>query len=346
MTTTLLVLALLFFGVPMAHSEEIRPGVLRTPDDRFAELEDFPFGAHYIEIDGMRIHYVDEGPRDGEAVLMIHGEPTWSYLFRKMIPVLVEAGYRVIAPDLVGFGRSDKYADEAAYSYAQQVEFMRKLVVRLDLRDATLFGQDWGGLIGLRVVAAEPERFARVVASNTALPSAGPVAGTVGYPLFKGLVWWLSPLTLEEIQADLSFPRWVAYSQSVEDLPVGDVMVALGGVRQGRAGYEAPFPDRRYKAGATIMPTLVLSQLRENEAAWETVLDQWDKPFLVAFTDSDPLTAAGEEVFLERIPGAQKVTILGARHFVQEDAGPELAQLMIDFMQGRPLPTELSIDQD
>ena len=330
--------------IPLAQAEEIRPGVLRTPEARFVDLEGYSFDAQYMEIDGMRVHYLDEGPRDAEPILLIHGEPTWSYLFRKMIPIFVEAGYRVVAPDLVGFGKSDKYTDEAAYSYAMQVDFMREFVVRLDLRDATFFGQDWGGLIGLRVVAAEPDRFARVVVSNTALPSAGGVAGAMGYPLFKALVWWLGPVTAEELQADLTFPRWVAYSQHVEDLPVGEATVLLGGVEQSRAGYEAPFPDRRYKAAAHIMPYLVLSQLRENEAAWETVFDKWDKPFLVAFTDADPITAAGEDVFLERVPTAQNVTIRGARHFVQEDAGAELAQLMIDFMQGRPVPPEISTD--
>jgi haloalkane dehalogenase len=330
--------------IAVVHAEEIRPGVFRTPEARFVDLEGFPFDAHYVEIDGMRLHYLDEGPADGEPILLIHGEPTWSYLFRKMIPILVGAGYRVVAPDLVGFGKSDKYADKAAYSYAMQVASMREFVVRLDLRNVTFFGQDWGGLIGLRVVAAEPDRFARIVVSNTALPSAGVVGGTVFYPLFKALVWWLGPVTLEELQADITFPRWVAYSFHVEDLPVGEVMALLGG-EQLREGYEAPFPDRRYKAAAQIMPYLVPSQLRENEVAWETVFDMWEKPFLVAFTDGDPITAAGEDVFLERIPNAQNVTIRGAGHFVQEDAGPELAQLMVDFMQGRPLPTEISVDE-
>lgn len=332
-----------FASVP--HAEELRPGVLRTPEERFAAPKGFPFGAHYVEIDGTRVHYLDEGPRDGETVLLIHGEPTWSYLFRKMIPVLVEAGYRVVAPDLVGFGKSDKYADEAAYSYAMQVESMTEFVNRLDLQGATFLGQDWGGLIGLRVVADEPARFARVVVSNTALPSAGGVGGAVGDPLFKALIWWLGPITLEELQTDLTFPRWVAYSQNVPDLPIGDVMVVLsGGDEDLRVGYEAPFPDRRYKAAAHIMPYLVPSQLRENEVAWQTVFDAWDKPFLVAFTDEDPVTSAGEAVFLERVPTAQNVKIRGAGHFVQEDAGPELAKLMVDFMQGRSLPAEVSVE--
>jgi haloalkane dehalogenase len=341
-----LVLVVFLSWVPLAHSEEIRPGVLRTPDARFVDLEGYPFDAHYMEIDGMRVHYLDEGPRDAEPILLIHGEPTWSYLFRKMIPILVEAGYRVVAPDLVGFGKSDKYAEEATYSYTMQVAFMRELVVRLDLRDATFFGQDWGGLIGLRVVAAEPDRFARVVVSNTGLASAGGVAGSLGYPLFKAAVWWLGPITSEELKADVTFPRWVAYSQNVEDLPVGEVMTLLGGGDELRKPYEAPFPDQSYKAAAKIMPYLVLSQLRENEEAWETVFDKWDKPFLVAFTDADPITAGGEAVFLERVPTAQNVTIRGASHFVQEDAGPELARLMVDFMQGRSLPTEISVDRE
>jgi haloalkane dehalogenase len=346
MIAKFLVLFAFMSWVPVAHSEEIRPGVLRTPDAHFVDLSEYPFDPHYMEIDGMRVHYLDEGPRDGEPILLIHGEPNWSYLFRRMIPILVEAGYRVVAPDLVGFGKSDKYAEEAAYSYAMQVAFMRELVVRLYLRDATFFGQDWGGLIGLRVVAAEPDRFARVVVSNTALPGASGVGGMVGYPLFKAAVWWLGPITLEELQTDVTFPRWVAYSQHVGDLPVGEAMAVLSGGKQRSKGYEAPFPDRRYKAAAHIMPYLVLSQLRENEEAWERVFDKWDKPFLVAFTDGDPITAGGEAVFLERVPTAQNVTIRGAGHFVQEDAGPELARLMIDFMQGRPLPTEISIDRD
>ncbi|MDG2305666.1 MAG: haloalkane dehalogenase [Candidatus Binatia bacterium] len=347
MTARLVALIALFSCVTAPHAEEIRPGVLRTPEARFVDLEGFPFDAHYMEIGGMRVHYLDEGPRDGEPILLIHGEPTWSYLFRKMIPILVEAGYRVVAPDLVGFGKSDKYADQAAYSYAMQVESMRAFVNRLDLRGVTFFGQDWGGLIGLRVVAAEPARFSRVVVSNTALVSAGGVAGAVGYPLFKALIWWLGPITLEELQTDITFPRWVAYSQNVPDLPIGDVMVMLNdGEEHLRTAYEAPFPDRSYKAAAHIMPYLVPSQLRENEVAWQTVFDKWDKPFLVAFTDEDPLTSAGEAVFLERVPTAQKVTIRGAGHFVQEDAGPELAKLMIDFMQDRPLPTGISVEQD
>ena len=327
----------------LAYAEEVRPGVLRTPDSRFENLEDFPYAPNYLQVRDIRLHYVDEGPADGEIVLLIHGEPTWSYLFRKMIPVLTDAGYRVVAPDLVGFGRSDKFVDEDAYSYPMQVEYMQALVRALDLSNATFFGQDWGGLIGLRVVAAEPDRFARVVVSNTGLPAATGWRGWTGYTMFKLAVWWEGALTLEELRSDLTFPRWVAYSYHVEDLPIGQLMSFMGGSEGVLAAYEAPFPDRSYKAAAQIMPYLVPSQLRENDAAWG-VFENWDKPFLVAFTDQDPITRGGERVFLSRVPVAQNVTIRGAGHFVQEDAGEILAELMVDFMEGRELPAELHAD--
>ena len=327
----------------LAQAEEVRPGVLRTPDARFENLEDFPYAPNYLQAGDIRLHYLDEGPSDGETLLLIHGEPTWSYLFRKMIPVFTQAGYRVVAPDLVGFGRSDKFVDRDAYSYPMQIEYMLELVRALDLRNATFFGQDWGGLIGLRVVAAEPSRFARVVVSNTGLPAASGVQAWVGYPLFKLAVWWEGALTFEELQAQLTFPRWVAYSYHVEDLPVGRIMSFLGGSEGVRAAYEAPFPDQRYKAAAQIMPYLVPSQLRENEAAW-AVFERWDKPFLVAFTDSDVITRGGEQAFLARVPTAQNVVIRGAGHFVQEDAGKALAGLMVDFMQGKALPAEIESD--
>ena len=325
------------------QADEVRPGVLRTPESRFENLEDFPYAPNYLQVGDIRLHYVDEGPRDGQTLLLIHGEPTWSYLFRKMIPVFTDAGYRVVAPDLVGFGRSDKFVDEEAYSYPMQVEYMQALVGALDLSDVTFFGQDWGGLIGLRVVAAEPERFARVVVSNTGLPAADGVQGWVGYTMFKLAVWWEGALTLEELQAEVTFPRWVAYSYHVEDLPIGRLMSFMGANERVVSAYEAPFPDRSYKAAAQIMPYLVPSQLRENEAAW-AVFENWNKPFLVAFTDSDPITRGGEAAFLSRVAVAQNVTIRGAGHFVQEDAGRALAELMVDFMAGRELPAEILAD--
>ena len=314
---------------------EVAPGVLRTPDERFENLKDFPYQPNYMEIDGLRIHYVDEGPRDAAPILLIHGEPTWSYLFRKMIPVLTAAGHRVIAPDLVGFGRSDKFASEEAYSYAFHVDVMSELVARLDLKEVTFFGQDWGGLIGLRVVGALPDRFARVVVSNTGMPASDGIRGWIGYPLFKLLVWWQGALTLEELAAELTFPRWVAFSYYIDELPIGDIMKFMGASDEVVAAYEAPFPDGTYKAATHIMPYLVPSQLRENEVVWQEVFEQWDKPFLIAFTDSDPVSRGGERDFVERIPNAVSVTIKGAGHFVQEDAGPELAAMINDFIAGK-----------
>ncbi|MBT7371346.1 MAG: alpha/beta fold hydrolase [Gammaproteobacteria bacterium] len=316
-------------------ADEISPGIFRTPDTRFDNLKDYPWQPNYLEIQGLRVHYLDVGPRDAAPILLIHGEPTWSYLFRKMIPVFTAAGHRVIAPDLIGFGRSDKLASEDDYSYEFQVSIMNELVSRLDLQNATFFGQDWGGLIGLRVVGASPERFARVVVSNTGLPAASGIGGWIGYPLFKLAVWWEGGMTLDELAADLTFPRWVAYSYHVDELSVGDLMRFMGAEDDVVEAYEAPFPDSRYKAAAQIMPYLVPSQLPENEVVWQEVFEKWDKPFLVAFTDSDPVSRGGEKVFVERVPNATNVTIKGAGHFVQEDAGPELAAMINDFIDGK-----------
>ena len=335
MLKAILIVSCFILGSSGADADEIAPGIYRTPDERFMNLKDFPFEPHYMEINGLRIHYLDEGPRDAPAVFLLHGEPTWSYLFRKMIPILTDAGHRVIVPDMVGFGRSDKLAREEAYSYQFHINLMSELVTRLNLQEATFFGQDWGGLVGLRVVGEQPERFARVVVSNTGLPAASGIRSWLGYPLFKLLVWWEGPMTMEELAADVTFPRWVAYSYYVDELPIGQLMSLMGGDPGVIEAYEAPFPDSRYKAATQIMPYLVPSQFRENEQVWKEVYEKWDKPFLIAFTDSDPITKGGEKTFIERIPGATNVTIKGAGHFVQEDAGPELAALINDFIAGK-----------
>lgn len=322
-------------------ADEISPGIFRTPDARFENLPDFPFSPNYIELDGLRFHYVDEGPRDGSVVLLLHGEPTWSYLYRHMIPPLVAAGHRVIAPDLMGFGRSDKPARTEDHTHQRHVAQMRALVVALDLNDITLFVQDWGGLIGLRVLAEEPERFGRVIVANTGLPSADGLRGYIGYPLFRIFLWWEGTVTWEELTEAPSFIRWVAYSRSVTDMPVGRIVAMVSGGGEDApspdlvAAYDAPFPDARYKAGPHIMPYLVPSELRRNADAWK-VLEQWEKPFLTAFGDSDPITRGGEVEFQERIPGARNrnhLTIEGAGHFLQESHGPQLAAAIIRFMQ-------------
>lgn len=316
----------------MVQAEEVAPGVLRTPDKRFSELKDYPYAPNYFQIGDYRIHYIDEGDKDAVPVILFHGEPTWSYLYRKMIPILTAAGFRVIAPDLVGFGKSDKPMDEDSYSHSLQVDTMVSLLEKLKIKNATVFGQDWGGLVGLRVLAAQPHRFSRAVVSNTGLPSAEGLQGFIGYSLFKAAVWWQGPLTLKELQAEVSFPRWVAYSYYIDDLPIGEMMRFMGANDDVVAAYEAPFPEQKYKAGAQIMPYLVPSELRKNAEAWR-ILSELDIPFLVAFTDSDPITKGGEKVFIERLKNTKSVTIKGAGHFVQEDAGEELAELMVEFMQ-------------
>jgi haloalkane dehalogenase len=290
---------------------------LRTPDDRFAHLPGHPFAPHYTETGGIRIHYVDEGPRTAAPVLMLHGEPSWSYLYRKMIPLVVAAGHRVVAPDLVGFGRSDKPVHREDYTYQRHVDWMRHVLVTLDLSDATLVCQDWGGLLGLRLVAEHPERFARVVAANTFLPTG-------------------------DVPAGPAFLAWKQYSQTTPEFRAGGIV--RGGsattlAPEVEAAYDAPFPDDRYKAGARQFPTLVPVTPDDpaapaNRKAWE-VLSGWTNPFLTAFSDQDPVTKGGDRLFQERIPGAKgqpHTTIAGGGHFLQEDKGEELARVVVDFI--------------
>jgi haloalkane dehalogenase len=291
--------------------------VLRTPDDRFVDLPGYAFAPHYIERGGIRIHYVDEGPGTAAPVLMLHGEPSWSYLYRKMIPPLAAAGHRVIAPDLVGFGRSDKPAARDDYTYQRHVDWMAAVLSGLDLRGATLVCQDWGGLIGLRLVAEHPERFARVVAANTFLPTGDTDPGP-------------------------AFLAWRTFSQEVPEFPVGRIV--SGGCAtqlppEVVAAYDAPFPEERFKAGARQFPLLVPARPDDpasepNRAAWK-VLEGWERPFLTAFSDSDPITAGGDRLLQARIPGATSqphTTIAGGGHFLQEDRGEELAGVVIDFI--------------
>lgn len=322
LNTLTLLLSLLL--LPVLQAEEVKPGVLRTPDERFANLDGYPFEPHYAEIDGYRVHYLDEGPRDGEVVLLLHGEPTWSYLYRKMIPTLTEAGLRCIVPDLIGFGRSDKPVSMDTHTYAFHVDAMTKLVEQLDLQNVTFFGQDWGGLIGLRVVAENEERFARVVIANTGLP-----VGTEG---------------LSESSA---FKNWKSMNQAMidrGDMPVGTLVSGSVGDPSIRAAYDAPFPEPKYKAGALIMPQRVPVTPEDpsraaQEAAWK-VFESWEKPFLTAFSDGDPITGGGDVRFQEGVPGAQgqkHTTIVGAGHFLQEQKGPELAAVIAQFITDNPL---------
>lgn len=293
--------------------------ILRTPEDRFASLPDFPYPPRYTEIaDGpsgatLRIAHVDEGPRQAAPVLLLHGEPTWSFLYRKIIAGLVAKGHRAVAPDLIGFGRSDKPAAREDYTYERHVAWMRDWMTANALSNVTLFCQDWGGLIGLRLVAAMPERFARVAAANTFLPT-----GQGATPAFEA---------------------WLQFSQSVPVFPTPTI-VNGGSVRElseaERNAYEAPYPDESYKAGARQFPALVpvkpdMPSVKENLEAWK-VLERFDKPFLTAFGDSDPITKGADQRLQARIPGCKgqaHTTIAQAGHFLQEDQ-PEAIVDVID----------------
>ncbi len=296
--------------------------VLRTPDARFEGLADWSYAPKYFDVqdaDGtvLRLHYVDEGPRDGAPVLLMHGEPSWAYLYRHIIAGLVARGRRVIAPDLIGFGRSDKPAKRADYTYERHVAWMSQWLTGLDLKVLTLFCQDWGGLIGLRLVAAFPERFAGLVIANTGLP--------VGGGMTDG------------------FKAWLEMSQSIPVMPIGGIINMGTGRALSEAevaAYDAPFPDESYKEGARQFPKLVPvtpehASVAENVAAW-AVLEQFDRPVVTAFSDGDPVTRGGDAPIQARIPGAKgqpHVTLAGG-HFLQEDSPAEIVDV-IDGLIGR-----------
>ena len=297
--------------------------VLRTPEDRFATIAGFPFAPRYVEVAAtdhtpLRFAYIDEGPPKSAPVLLLHGEPSWSYLYRSMIPPLLAAGHRVVAPDLIGFGRSDKPVDRADYSYAAHVTWTQAFVERLGLDRVTLFCQDWGGLIGLRLVAAAPGRFARVMASNTGLPTGDP-------PMPD------------------AFLKWRDYSQSVPAFDAGVIVHrGLRGIdAAARDAYNAPFPDETYCAGARQFPLLVPNAAADpeaaaNVAAWRQ-LEQFQRPFMTAFGDRDHITAGADRLMQQRIPGAKgqpHVLLADGGHFIQEDHGPKLAGLLNGFIAG------------
>ena len=327
----------------------VAPGILRTPDERFNDIKDYPFSANYLTIGDTRIHYLDEGPVDGKIIYLLHGEPAWSYLFRKMIPTLTAAGYRVIAPDMVGFGKSDKYISIDDYSHQMHVDKMVQLVRELDLKDVTAHLHDWGGLVGFRVIAEEPERFSAIIASNTSLIAPGrgflrDLLSHISYPLFKLGIWIQGPATWEEFIGGDGFTGWIRYSRYTDNIDVGGIMQTLGNVSdEERAGYEAPYPNATYKAGAQIFPYLIPSELRKNEMAYREVFEKWNKPFLIANSDNDPVTSNNPRLaeMLKRVPTAKEILIKGPGHFIQEEAGPEYAQLIIDFINGNPQSFEI-----
>jgi haloalkane dehalogenase len=296
---------------------------LDTPEERFRDLPDYPFEPSFVEVgeDGLRMHYVDEGPRDGPVVLMLHGEPSWSYLYRFMIPPVVEAGMRVIAPDLVGFGKSSKPVRRKDYTYARHVGWVRRFIEELDLKDITLFAQDWGSLIGLRLAAELEPRFGQILIGNGFLPTGSP-----------------PPMKASSLGSVAAFLLWRTFSQYSPWFVVSRVL-QIGTRRtlspEELRAYDAPFPDKRYLAGAREFPALVpvtpFDPARPaNLAAWE-VLERWNKPFETAFSTGDPITRGFERVLQERIPGAagrDHARVRGG-HFLQEDSPDELAQRII-----------------
>ncbi len=293
---------------------------LRTPDAHFENLPGYDFTPHYCELtDALRLHYVDEGPRDGRTIILMHGEPSWSFLYRFMIRQLSAAGFRVLAPDLIGFGKSDKPLGLSDYSYAGHVAWMQQWLDNVDVSDAVLFCQDWGGLIGLRLVADNPDRFAAVMAGNT------------GLPIGKGT-------------PSAAFVKWQKFSQTIPVFPTGNILQGAT-VRELTAdevaAYDAPYPDETYKAGARIFPALVptdpsMAGVAENIEAWK-VLKTWTKPFLTGFSDQDPVSRGGEKIFQKLVPGAKgqpHAILKGGGHFLQEDVSEELSEMLIGLCAG------------
>jgi haloalkane dehalogenase len=311
----------------------------RTPDERFAGLVDFAFKPHYASVraegaDPLRMHYVDAGPRDGPVVLLMHGQPTWSYLYRKVIPVLTRRGLRAVAPDNIGFGRSDKPTDRHLYTYRRHVQWTTSFVETLDLEGVTLVVQDWGGPLGLGALAAAPHRFARVVASNTALHTSDPA--------LAGKLSWANhgtgdgTVVLEEALVD-----YVQYCQRARELVASTFLYSASGALAPEvlAAYDAPFPDHACTAGLRQMTGLI--PLTPNDPGARTgratmeALERWDGPFLTAYSDGDPATRGWDRVFQERVPGAagrSHPTVEGAGHFVQENRGEELGRIVADFI--------------
>lgn len=292
---------------------------LTTPAAQFENLPDYPFEPNYIEVgEGMKMHYVDEGDKNAPVVLLLHGEPSWSFLYRKMIPVFVENGYRAIAPDLIGFGKSDKPTEMSDYTYALHLEWTNEIITQLDLKNMALFCQDWGGLIGLRLAMAHQDRFSSIVVGNSMLPTGAR-------------------------KPNDAFLKWQSYSQKVEVFPIGSIIqrsTVNDLSKEIVAAYDAPYPDESYKAGARIFPALVPTsetdpQSDNNKKAW-VELTKWTKPFLTLFSDTDPITNGLERIFHKLVPGTKgqpHEIIKSGGHFLQEDKGEEIAEKMVEFLK-------------
>ncbi len=292
-----------------------------TPSNRFDNLEGYPFSSNYKTVgDGIQMHYLDEGlKKSKETILLMHGEPSWSYLYRKMIPILIRAGFRCVAPDLIGFGKSSKPRETKDYTYARHIQWTQSLLNQLDLQNVTLFGQDWGGLIGLRLLTAEPDRFSRIIVANTGLPTG-------------------------DHTPTEAFLKWQDFSQTVKKFPFEKIMQNSTVSKLSKKvlkAYSVPFAHNNYMAGARIFPALVPTtpsnvESENNRAAWRRLM-AWEKPLLTLFSDSDPITKGGEKPFQKLVPGAKgqpHQMIEGAGHFLQEDKGEEIAEIIVNWIRG------------
>ena len=349
-----LILAQLVFSIATNAIEENQSSnVLRTPDSRFVNLEDYPFKPNYIYIDNIRIHYIDEGPKNADPILLLHGLPTWSYLYRKMIPIFVDAGHRVIVPDMVGFGKSDKFIKKNDYSFLMHVNFMKKLVIDLDLNNIVLMGQDWGGPVGMRMAAEMPDRFSAIVMSNGGLPSMPNPQAWLARNIMNFNVWLNKPISMSELINELNnvsttaepsatdfigaFSKWIAHSYYTEDLDIVAVMENLGRIKDlsksTKLAYEAPYPSSKYKAGANTFASFAVDELANNEKYMVDVYEKWEKPFLIAFGENERITYRFKGELARRIPNPTIIDdIKDAGHFIQEDAGEELAILINNFI--------------
>lgn len=322
-------------------SNQWRSGkVVRTPDSRFENLPDYNFAPNYVEIQGYRIHYLDEGPKDGETVLLMHGQPSWSYLYRHMIPLLANAGYRVIAPDNIGFGKSDKPVEHSSHTYQMHVDVMSQFVDAIEVKNATLFAQDWGGLIGLRVVEQQPQRFSRIMLSNTTLPAASGLRGWLGYPLFKFAAWKEGEVQELNIgDKAFSLMSWVAYAKTSDTFDFAKLFQASTSRElstQELAGYAAPFHNEEAMAGPRMFPSLLATQLRKNQAVMDDFYANWKKPLITAFGDKDTLMAGRDKAWQELVPGAKgqaHTLVKDGAHFIQEDKPEELVNLLDAFIK-------------
>ncbi|WP_028862768.1 haloalkane dehalogenase [Psychromonas aquimarina] len=318
----------------------LKSNTLRTPEQAFQGLSDYPFEANYMQVDGMRMHYLDEGKNSNKVIFLFHGQPSWSYLYRHMIPLLVNAGYRVIAPDLIGFGKSDKPVSSDSHTYADQVKWMRSFVQQLGIKHAAAFFQDWGGMIGLRVLAQEPQWLDRLVVSNTALAEMSGLEKFMVPKILKLLAAFAGKPSLEKFAANINYGNWAGYFRHAGQLQIGQIIQTLTTRELSSAemlAYDAPFPTAEYYAAPRKMPEIVASELDAVNADWSK-LKQWHKPVLTLFSDKDPFLAdqGYDKKFQNNFKGAQgqpHKTIENASHFLQEDQSPQLASLLISWLQ-------------